>query len=219
MPDVPGPFVFYGRTSLILGAYNDAYWKNGVFFNPEAFSPEQYLKNWGDKMLNADARMCVLKDVDSLPYVANDQIFVRPNDDLKFFTGGVMSFEQLVSMKHNATNSTDEPINLNTVVVVSSPKEITAEWRLFMIGDNLVTGSQYLPKTSSHIPAEVITFASHSAKEWSPAEVFVMDIALLSNGQLKIIECNCFNGSGFYDSDLTRIVRQVSLYVKLKDLD
>jgi hypothetical protein len=215
MPNIEPPFVFYGRTSLILGAYKDDYWKSGVFFNPHKFSPEQYFEHWGGKMLNSDCSLVALRDVDKLPYAPDERVFIRPNDDLKFFAGGVVTFEHLLSMKQNATDSVDEPINLSSTILVAAQKHICAEWRLFMIGTQFISGSQYLPKASSFVPQEVIDFACASASEWTPENVFVIDIAMLEDDNLRIIECNCFNGSGFYESNLNQIVRQVSLYAKL----
>ena len=42
----------------------------------------------------------------------------------------------------------------------------------------------------------------------------VMDIGLCE-GQFKVVELNCFNGSAFYHCDLPKIIRYVSRYQEL----
>jgi len=47
-------------------------------------------------------------------------------------------------------------------------------------------------------PKEMIQFVEKCTAEFAPHDIFVMDVADTSNG-FKIIECNCFNGTGFYN--------------------
>lgn len=211
MPQIDNPFVMYGRTSMILGAHNDEFWKRGVFFNPDTFAPSEYVKNWGELMLNSDMRVVTLGDVHNLDYQDDHKLFVRPNDDLKMFVGGIMTYGQLLEMSNNSTDNPEEPINVHSSVVLASAKEIDREWRLFVVCGKVVTGSQYLPQVVGFVPPEVTSFAESAAKIWTPHDVFVMDIAAVE-GELKIIECNCFNGSGFYLSDLNLLVRAASKY-------
>lgn len=211
MPRIDNPFVMYGRTSMILGAHKDEFWKRGVFFNPDTFSPAEYVKNFGSLMLNFDMRVIRLGDVIDLDYQDEQVLFVRPNDDLKMFVGGTITYAQLLDMSNNSTDNQEEPINIHSEIVVSSAKEIDREWRLFIVCGKVATGSQYLPGVTGFVPPEVIAFAESAAKIWTPHDVFVMDIAAV-NGELKIIECNCFNGSGFYLSDLNLLIRAASKY-------
>jgi len=46
-------------------------------------------------------------------------------------------------------------------------------------------------------------------------EVYVMDIALMEEGY-KLIECNCFNGTGFYDHDIEKIIESINEFVRSK---
>jgi hypothetical protein len=219
MPEVDGKFVLYGRTTLMLNAYSDDFWKNGLFFNPDFFTPECYKKHWGDMMLNSDAFVVKLRDIpkirsNELSHMSLDsEFFIRPNDDLKLFQSGVVTLEDLIKMPDNATDDPSEPVNLNTEISISSVKNIDREWRLIIVDKKFISGSEYIPEVKSFVPAEVIDFAEKAAEIWTPAPVFVMDIAF-DGSSFKIIECNCFNGSGFYASDLDLIVRVVSKYVE-----
>ena len=49
--------------------------------------------------------------------------------------------------------------------------------------------------------------------EFAPHPIFVIDIALC-NEQYKIIECNCFNGTGFYAHNVSAIVQAVNNYIR-----
>lgn len=48
---------------------------------------------------------------------------------------------------------------------------------------------------------------------YTPHDVFVMDVAL-SSDKYYIIECNCFNDSGFYDHDIGEFVKSINNYMR-----
>ena len=55
----------------------------------------------------------------------------------------------------------------------------------------------------------IIDFINDMIKIYEPAEAFVIDVCLLLNGEMKIVEINCFNSSGFYDADIQKIVMSI----------
>ena len=72
-----------------------------------------------------------------------------------------------------------------------------------MVGGRAVTGSQYRRyhrlEVQVGLPDSVVRFAEETAEVYSPAEVFVIDVAQ-SGDSLFVVEYNCFNSSGFYGS-------------------
>src|SRR5271170_6153926 len=48
-----------------------------------------------------------------------------------------------------------------------------------------------------------------STRGWTPCEAFVMDVAKVAPETFKIIEINCINSSGFYDCDMTQVVKAI----------
>jgi hypothetical protein len=62
-------------------------------------------------------------------------------------------------------------------------------------------------------PENMVLWAEGLAYEYSPHEVFVMDVAEYLD-EYKVIEGGCFNSAGFYGSDISKIVRDVSVYVE-----
>jgi hypothetical protein len=67
----------------------------------------------------------------------------------------------------------------------------------------------YRPGGDSNLPVELIRFAEDIVSRWTPASVFVLDVARVESAW-KIVECNCFNGSRFYSADVERLVAVIS---------
>jgi hypothetical protein len=211
MPDIQGvvaPFVLYGYTTLITNAARSPLWSSGVFYDPELFHPSIYAERYGDFYLNADTRVFTHEQFRSETHPQEARFFMRPDDDLKQWPGQVMTFAEYSAWYDNF----DDEMR-NTAVAISSPKHIDAEWRVVLVDGQPVASSQYQPQPTSWVPVEVEEFSRTMAARWSPVPVFVMDVASV-DGELKVIELNCFNGSSFYLADLHRIVRNVSLFLE-----
>jgi len=48
-------------------------------------------------------------------------------------------------------------------------------------------------------------YAQRMADLYCPAKAFVMDVCMIESG-MKIVEVNCINCSGFYDTDIQKLV-------------
>jgi hypothetical protein len=211
MPDIPpivAPFVFYGYTTLITNAARSPQWRSGVFFDPELFQPSVYAQHYDDLYLNPDTRTLTCEEFNSEPHPRETRFFVRPNNDLKQWTGEVMTFGEYLTRFENF-----EEQMRGALIAVSSPKEIHAEWRVILVDGQPIASSQYQPLAGAFVPAEVEAFARSAAAKWLPFPVVVMDVGGTDKG-LKVIELNCFNGSNFYLMDVSRIVRNVSRYLE-----
>jgi hypothetical protein len=213
LPEIAPPFVFYGYTTLIRNAYQSERWRAGVFFDPESFRPAEYLRHYGDLMLNADMEICTFAELSSRVFAPERELFIRPNDDFKQFTGQTMTFAEFQNWFEGFPEEAETSVTTQSELTFCTPKEIYAEWRLFLVDGRVVGASQYQPVAGAFVPAEVIAFGERSATLWSPMPVFVMDVAQTEAG-LKIIELNCFNGSGFYLANVEGIVRSVSRYLE-----
>jgi hypothetical protein len=209
LPDIPGPVVFHGRNTLISRALEHPTWKRGVFFSPENFRYDAYVAHYGSAMLNADARVMSLGELVAADYQANAKLFVRPVHDSKVFTGRVVRFSDCAELHREWQRSSLSHQEIPVVVAVV--QEIDAEWRVFVVNGNVTGGSMYRPTAERTLPAELVSFAERAAQGWTPAPVFVMDLARV-NHSWRIVECNCFNGSRFYEADVTAVVAAVSSY-------
>jgi len=208
MPEITGvsaPFVFYGYSTPITNAHRSSQWSSGVFFDPELFRPSVYADRYGDLYLNPDTRVLSHEQFIAESHRPDEGFFIRPDDDLKEWTGQVMSFAEYVAWHGNL-----EPTRH---IAVSAPKAVESEWRVFLVDGQPVASSQYRPQATHWVPVEVEAFARRAAARWSPVPVYGMDVASVE-GELKLIELNCFNGSSFYLADINRIVRTVSVFME-----
>ena len=215
--------VFYGSTTLILNAYKDNKLSKGIFFDNNSFSIRNYLKYWGTKMLNFDSKLTTFSKFASESHSENSQWFLRPNEDDKSFSGTVLSFVELKKMACNLQESNNPYLTTETVISVSSPKIIEKEWRHFIVDKKVISSSRYMLNgqlniSTSDIPDELIKFVEQSCIEYVPHNIFVMDTAFCNN-KFSIIECNCFNGTGFYNHDIVKIFRTVNKYLQNSSIE
>lgn len=92
-------------------------------------------------------------------------------------------------------------------------KDIYQEYRFFVIDGKVVTGSLYKqggkPLSSPIVNDDVLQFAEDMVNIWCPDRGFVIDIAVLPDNELKIVELNNLNSSGFYSCDIGKIVNAI----------
>lgn len=206
--DLPnGPLIAHGATTLVKLAVRDRRFLHGVFYIPENFCHSAYLRGYGRDYVNADAVLVSWEE--ALERLAeNREQFVKPPDDLKAFTGFVATRSKLKTLHEKVLSSS---LPCPDTILIGPLHEVDAEWRLFVIEGAIVSGSMYLPSAESHLPVDLLEFAGRAIERWAPAPVFVIDIGRV-NGEWRIIECNCFNWSRFYMSNVDAIVRALSHY-------
>jgi hypothetical protein len=202
--------VFYGATRWINTIYESDKWTPGTFFNPECVFTH-WIEKYKGHALNYGAKETTLEDFGSVADDYGDEVFVRPVSDQKEFAGQVIKKSEIKSWAEKV--QTDVPDFAKVPIVVGEPYGISEEWRLFMVDNKVSAGSRYrrYHKLAPHpeVPQEVVEFAEARAKEYSPAGVFVMDVGR-SGESLYVIEIGCFNSAGFYASDISKIVKDVS---------
>ncbi len=212
--------IIYGSTTFMLNAYKDEKLKEGVFFEPAKFQMRNYVEKWNGKVLNSDGQLIKfgkLKEIKSEP---EKKWFIRPNNDGKEFSGKVDTFKYLKEWSDKVCKLDLPELNKDTDVWISEPKEIKKEWRLFIVDNQIVSASRYmnegeLDESEIDIPKEMIEFAEERILEYRIEDVYVMDIAEVEN-EYKLIECNCFNGTGFYKHDIERVVQSINKFIKQK---
>lgn len=208
--DVSKPTIFYGGTNWIYGIWKSGKWSPGAYFNEENFKYTSYLKHWD--MLNANCEVTTFKGFSGRDLT--DEYFIRPNLDLKQFAGDVIRYSEFSEWYDNLSAG-GFLFDTDTEIIVSSPKNIACEWRLFIVNGVVVTGSRYRSwgrlDVVEEVPALVKEFAEREAAKWAPSKVFVLDIGIEDpcRGEFKIIEANCFNSCGFYKSDVMKIVKVI----------
>jgi len=207
-PDCGKDVIVMGSTTLAdVALARD--WTPGVFTN-EHFDYRSYMDHYGMHMLNHDAIICEFGNVKS-PW---PQFFFRPTADSKSFPGMVVEADNIDEWADKVRAIEQEnytTIDSKTPVVVAPLKKILREYRFFIVDGKVVTGAWY--KQGDHLIKETNTtdaddFAQRMVDVWSPAEAFVLDIALTSTG-FRVLEVNCFNCSGYYASDVEKLFHAV----------
>ena len=212
--------IIYGSTTFMLNAFKDEELKEGVFFDPTKFQMRNYVEQWKDKVLNFEGQLLKFRQISNLKSEQEKKWFIRPNNDGKEFSGKVESYKELINWSNEVCKLDIPELNSNTEVWISEPKKIKKEWRLFIVDNQIVSSSRYmndgeLDESENDIPNEMIEFAKERISEYRIEDVYVMDIAETEN-EYKLIECNCFNGTGFYKHDVEKIIQSVNKFVQRK---
>jgi len=207
--------IIYGSTTFNRLALKDKDLRTGVFFDERQFSIENYIDKWGAHMLNCGATITSFKHlIASGNYNSDKLLFIRPDDDSKLFAGEVKRFYEIKAWYDKFI--VDDNIDLSSSkIVVSEPYNLQYEWRLWIVNKKVVAASKYrtyfnLTKEEG-CPAQVASFAEERCKEFTPHDVFVMDICLCGD-EYFIVECGCMNGAGFYSANIENIVSSVTEY-------
>ena len=133
----------------------------------------------------------------------NLKYFIRPYGDSKEFDGGVYSIIDFVNVYSYLKD--DYKISM------ASPKVIDAEWRFVVVNKRIISASTYVG--DKQINDSITTFVYSCLNGVVTPEAFVIDVAL-TDGKLKIIECNTINSSNFYDCNIELIVLAMDKLMK-----
>lgn len=197
-------------------------WYPGVFDLEEHNFNEQ-MKHWAVHMLNADAVVSRFEDA----VFTEDVMFIRPIEDSKVFAGTVMDkaeFEEWQKKVCVLEEDYGTSLSKDTLIQVCRPKKIYAEYRFWVVNQNIVTSSLYKrgdrviysPKVDNH----VIAFANEILRTkngkldittgipntgWAPDAAFCLDVCETPEG-MKVVEIGTINSCGFYAANMTDLV-------------
>lgn len=216
--------IFYGSTTLIFNALKIKKFRKGIFYNAATFNIKNYVEKWGERMLNAESIFTTFEEFALKYYDDSKELFIRPIEDDKAFSGTVMKFEEIKNFATNLQDSNNPYLTLTTKICISDPKSIQKEWRSFIVNKKVVSATRYITHEElnisvSDVPDRLIQFIEESCEIYNLHPIFVMDIALCDD-KYYIIECNCFNGTGFYQHDIKKIIYEINEYLlKLNESD
>lgn len=182
-------------------------WKPGVF-DLEPYDFNVQLSHWGNHMLNSDSVVSRFEDVDFV----DEQMFMRPINDSKFFSGGVFEKDAFISWRRNVCVlefDYGDSLTKDTLVQVCSLKNIHAEYRFWIVAGKIVTASTYRFAGKILYRSEVDQiyhdFVEQRIAEYQPHNAFVIDVCDTDDG-IKIVEINTMNAAGFYAGDVQKLV-------------
>ncbi len=140
-----------------------------------------------------------------------NKVFIRPNCGFKTFTGlpiHIDDFDYEINTLEKLTS-----VSNDTLILVSSCKKISSEYRFFIVNREVIAGSQYKLNEELYVskkyPKEAYDIAVEMAKNiWQPDIAYVCDVGII-NDEPKIIELNSFSCSGFYACNIDDIINAV----------
>jgi hypothetical protein len=142
----------------------------------------------------------------------SNKIFIRPNSGHKTFTGLPIHIEEFT----HEINTLRKLLNVSddTLILIASCKEIMAEYRFFVVGGKVITGSRY--KLGNELSIEPIIdeaclevakrVAEHA---WQVDLAYACDVGIV-DGKPKVIELNAFSTSGLYAVDIPSLFTAVA---------
>lgn len=140
------------------------------------------------------------------------RLFVRPDSGIKTFTGLCIDLEtapfEISSLKQLT------PVTEKTMVLVAPARVIDAEYRFFIVGGKVITGSQYHVDGKISIDPSVSEVCLRVAEQVAalPRQVdlaYACDVGLFG-GVPKVVELNAFSTSGLYACDSLALFKAVA---------
>lgn len=211
--ELEGPVICFGSYSMRHTAKKKN-WYPGVF-DLENVCEKLYTTDnkWTPHFLNNDSYQCRFDEVGQyVDHMGYDSFFMRPVNDSKVFAGNVFEMieyrmwcEKVAMIKDNDNTS----LRAGTEVIVSRPKEIQSEYRLFVVNDIIVTASQY--KINDHVfysklvDDDILKFGQQRINEQRLADAYCLDLCRTSDG-IKIVEVNTINSAGFYHARVNDLI-------------
>lgn len=149
----------------------------------------------------------------------DNKIFIRPNSGNKPFTGGLVS---------SYTFNTDlallgaEKLEDSLLCLVSTPQNITHEWRLVCSKNKIIQSSLYKKKDEiklrNECPKEVSELALKVLEIYYPDHLFTLDFCRISD-TIRLLEVGGFSCAGLYACDRIEIINFLKENHDLLQLD
>ena len=192
--------VSIGGEDFIDKCMDNPWLRCGIFRDNAFFNMRSYREMFGKDFLNSDSLDIEFKYLERL---GSQNLFFRPFDDKKSFDGAVFDLVEFVDLFKDI-------IPPSEIVTISSVKEIYCEWRFVVVEYKIVSFCCYRGEEKKF--EAPITFVNHiitSIMSFRNApSAFVMDICKVRDGY-RVVECNVFNSSNFYECDFCSIVYEI----------
>jgi hypothetical protein len=145
---------------------------------------------------------------------ASGQVFLRPDDGFKAFTGKPVSREEFPDW-YTARQAFYLPSD--TPIVVSSPVTIHSEYRCFISHGRVLAASEYKPAFSGRVPDDVVEWVEgihQSSRE--TLSVYAADVARTESG-LRVVELGCVPCLDFYEAEIEKLILEAERFPMLTD--
>jgi len=207
--DPTQPALIYGSTQIVEKVWKQYGGQVETFYDPAWFDP----RNWVGKrpdLLNEDVFEITVAELRSK--WVDKPTFVK-SVTVKALNGMVLEPDKhdwdTWLIEHSELNGSD-------LLVLSPVHRIEREWRFFVVDGQVVTGSTYRRdgyRAKMHpVSPAAWAAADRAVKEWLPSKNIVIDIARTWSGKYKVVESNAISSSGFYSSNVPKLVDALEAY-------
>lgn len=207
-----------GDIGLMSRIHREKRWIPGAFCSVENYFCSKYLCTLGSYWLNRDYAMVPFGELSRQrkflfdTFGSNGRIFVRPDSPLKLFAGQIATHENF-DADIEFMGFYDFPPE--SIVVVSTPKTVTCEWRFVVAGGRIVAGSQYsrngnMELNAKYSPDAHSLASSIAALDFAPDPAWIIDICTTDDEQYHLMEIGGFSFSDLYACDKSEVVEAVS---------
>ncbi len=210
--------VTHADLDLVQRVLRDGLWRPGGFATIENFYCSHYFSHFGEFLLNQDYVMLPFAELSRgadflFETLGHDgSIFVRPDSPAKLFTGLVAN---RATFARDIEFMAFYEFPVESLVVVSSPKSIKAEWRFVVAEQSVVAGSQYKTEGAFVLSPDVDPRAQRLAEDilatgYAPDPVWVMDICQTTDEKFHLLEIGAFSFANLYACEKNSVVNAVS---------
>lgn len=207
--------IIYGNTAFIRNAIRD---NKFLFYNRKNFRVSKGYEVCRDLFLNHRGQVIESKKLLD-QWGEYTPMFVRPDDDLKSFSGQVFYSASELNNRFEQARS-QGLLNNRTKVIVSPPLNIYREWRCVVVDGKVISISLYNTNNKLTVKyeddASIWRWAQRMADVWVPSSVCTMDIGSTKAKRelpdniyvsdpvecIGVMEYNCFHGAGWYANDI-----------------
>lgn len=176
-------------------------------------------------MLNRKSKIYNYESCRDVAWV--DDLFVKPSNDLKVFPGMVLPAGQ--TLDQALAQLTHQPLSRGEQILWSHLRKIGAEYRLFIINDQVVAGSEY--KRDGRVHHRVIDkqttldldrffqsvkYLTYRQSGHPPPLVYGVDVVEVSDNptsKYEIVEFNCFHACGMYEADRAAVFSKLQIAI------
>jgi hypothetical protein len=225
------PVIFYG--SLQVGQqFNKLSYYPGTYLTPEQYLTYNYYHYYGYNLLNNDYVLYPLNDIKNklnniiyhFKLNQSQKLFIRPIDGIKTFAGQLLPLSNFIQEFDILCNSYGG-LDMNTLCLLSTEKEIVEEYRFVIINNELVTGSMYFDENNigsfkpyfnkevnitSRENEELVLFVLAQKNKYQPDKAFTMDICKLKDERYKIMEINSLTSAALYGVNYSKVVEKLN---------
>lgn len=210
--------VTHADIELTMRVLSDQLWTPGAFASVDHFHCSNYYPHFKHFLLNSQHAILPFGELPRRRSFLfgtlgkGGLLFVRPDSPLKLFSGLTISRDAFES-DYEYMGFGDVPSE--SLVVVSPPQRIIAEWRFVVADHQIVSGSLYSKEgviaADPDFDSGALEFAEKVvAVGYEPDPVWVLDICQTEDRAFHLLEIGAFSFAYLYACDMNEIVKAVS---------